>query len=51
MIPKYDTEILRSVFKCKLCGFPLLMFGCSNPNCENYYKKQLEREKGEDNGK
>jgi hypothetical protein len=28
--------ILESVFKCGICKSPLIMFGCSNKNCENY---------------
>jgi len=36
----YNIAILRHVFTCK-CGSPLLMFGCDNPSCSNYYKKRL----------
>ncbi len=34
----YPRAILASVFKCKKCGSELLMFGCPNQECNNYYK-------------
>jgi hypothetical protein len=34
----YSRVILSSVFKCKLCSCELLMFGCPNSECNNYYK-------------
>ena len=37
----YHPDILRTIFKCK-CGKPLFMFGCDNPDCENYWKKRLK---------
>lgn len=43
----YDSAILAHVFKCKLCGSPLLMFGCNNKDCENYHEKNILREKEE----
>lgn len=27
----------RSLNNCPNCGASLLMFGCDNPRCENYY--------------
>lgn len=36
-------SILESVFKCNLCGCPLLMFGCDNPQCNNFWKKNLNK--------
>lgn len=48
----YDSAILRNVFKCRLCGSPLLMFGCNNKDCENNYEKNILEEKEEmKNGK
>ena len=37
---KYHQAILSNIFKCK-CGQPLLMFGCGNKHCSNYYKTNL----------
>lgn len=34
----YPRAILSHVFKCKSCGSELLMFGCSNQECNHYYK-------------
>lgn len=52
MIASYDSAILRHVFKCKLCGSPLLMFGCNNKNCKNFHEKNILKEKEEmKNGK
>ena len=31
------------VFHCKKCGHPLLMDGCDNENCSNYYKKVIRQ--------
>jgi hypothetical protein len=33
-----------NVFKCKKCGRPLLMDGCDNPECENFYQKNIRKE-------
>lgn len=46
--PSYQCGMLNHYFRCSLCGRPLLMFGCDNPNCKNYYKKRLEREKNDE---
>ncbi|KKL68217.1 hypothetical protein LCGC14_2127210 [marine sediment metagenome] len=37
----YDRAILASVFKCSICGKELLMFGCPDSECENYYKNSV----------
>jgi uncharacterized radical SAM superfamily protein len=31
-------------FNCKECGSPLLMDGCNNENCNNYYAKNVHKE-------
>ena len=36
-----NRTILESVFKCKICGKQLLMFGCPDSECENYYKNSV----------
>lgn len=41
----YDSAILAHVFKCKLCGSPLLMFGCNNKDCDNFHEKNILKEK------
>ena len=44
----YEKKLLDYYFRCKKCKSPLLMFGCNNPNCSNYYKnnnKLLKYEK------
>jgi len=33
-----NKVILKSIFKCNLCKKQLLMFGCPDSKCENYYK-------------
>ena len=35
--------ILDSIFKCS-CGSKLLMFGCENENCDNFYLKRIKQE-------
>ena len=40
----YDSAILAHVFKCRLCGSPLLMFGCNNKDCENFHEKNIFKE-------
>ena len=40
-----STELLRYVFRCKICKYPLVMYGCTNQTCENYYKKNIKNEK------
>ena len=37
----YDKALLDSIFKCNICGRPLLMFGCDNPECNNYWEKNI----------
>ena len=41
MFVKYHPAILDHVFRCKRCKGPLLMDGCDNPDCENYYRKRI----------
>ena len=41
-----NKAILESIFNCKVCGSPIIMFGCSNVGCSNYYKKNLNKERG-----
>ena len=36
-----NRAILESVFKCKICGKQLLMLGCPDSECENYYKNSV----------
>lgn len=36
-----NRAILDSVFKCKKCSSPLLMFGCDNNSCDNYWKDKI----------
>ena len=36
--------ILARFYKCKLCNYPLVMDGCENSNCKNYYKKLLKKQ-------
>lgn len=48
MLSRYSTDLLKSIFKCNKCGNPLLMFGCDNPNCNNYWEKQLQRRNNND---
>ena len=40
--------ILDSVFKCS-CGSRLLMFGCENENCDNFYLKKIKQENAQKN--
>lgn len=40
----YDSAILAHIFKCRLCGSPLLMFGCNNEKCQNFHKKNILNE-------
>jgi hypothetical protein len=40
----YDRIFLDRVFKCQLCHAPLLMFGCENPDCDNYNSKRIMEE-------
>lgn len=37
----YSSAILRQIYKCKLCGRPLLMHGCDNSKCENFFLKNI----------
>ena len=37
----YSRGILSSIFKCSICGKELLMFGCPDSECENYYKNSV----------
>lgn len=37
----YHRDLLAFVFKCSMCGKELLMFGCPDPNCKNYYKLHI----------
>lgn len=32
-----NQMLRRSLDNCPNCGATLLMFGCDNPRCENYY--------------
>lgn len=32
-----DQVLRKSLDNCPNCGASLLMFGCDNPHCENYY--------------
>lgn len=32
-----DHALRKFLNSCPNCGAPLLMFGCNNPRCENYY--------------
>lgn len=32
-----NQVLRRSLNNCPNCGASLLMFGCENPRCENYY--------------
>lgn len=34
---------MGKVFDCKVCGHPLLMFGCCNDSCENSQKNNLAK--------
>lgn len=36
---KYSKIILSRIFLCKYCKGQLLMDGCGNKECTNYYKK------------
>ncbi len=40
-----NAEILKRVFRCRECGYDLLMFGCKNSRCKNFYKSSLKRNK------
>ena len=39
---KYVGRI--KAFDCKKCGQPLLMLGCGNPECEDYWNKPKEEQ-------
>lgn len=39
----YHRSLLAFVFKCSICGKELLMFGCPDPNCKNYYKLRMSQ--------
>lgn len=41
--PYMSKELMRSIYNCPYCKQELLMFGCDNPKCENYYIKNLAR--------
>ena len=41
-IPVYSKALLDDIFKCGLCGQPLLMRGCSNQDCDNYGLKRTK---------
>ena len=43
MIGMCHSALLRKVFQCH-CGSQLLMFGCENPKCDNYYVKRLKED-------
>ena len=43
----YSRSILDKVFRCK-CGHPLLMFGCDNPDCDNFWRKRIKKESNND---
>lgn len=38
-----SRELMNSVFKCKTCGYPLLMFGCANKKCENSNSNNIKK--------
>jgi hypothetical protein len=40
-----------NAFNCKLCEYPLLMFGCDNSTCDNYYVKRLQEKDAPQNTK
>ncbi len=35
-----NKDLRRAIDQCPNCGASLLMFGCDNPRCENYYKNK-----------
>ena len=41
----YSSELLNDYFRCTLCRYPLLMFGCDNPSCKNYWKNNIQVKK------
>jgi len=41
-IPKVEYTKLN-LARCE-CGARLLMFGCTNPSCYNFYKNNLQEE-------
>ena len=38
----YSRELLAYYLRCKLCGYSLLMFGCDNLSCKNYWKNNIK---------
>jgi len=40
----YMQILLKRYFRCK-CGNELLMFGCDNPKCVNFWKKRISEER------
>ena len=43
--PYMSKDLMRSIYNCPYCKQELLMFGCDNPKCENYYIKNLKHDK------
>lgn len=39
--PYMSKDLMKSIYQCSYCNKPLLMFGCDNPKCENYYKRRI----------
>ena len=39
-IHNYSGNLINYIYRCKQCGKSLLMSGCENPECDNYYIRQ-----------
>ena len=42
----YETGIPERVSRCTLCKRPLLVDGCTNPFCNNHYKRRIREKMG-----
>lgn len=42
--PYLSKDLMKSIYQCRLCNYPTLMFGCDNPNCENYYLRNMQKD-------
>lgn len=42
--PYMANDLMKSIYRCQYCNTPLLMFGCDNKKCENYYIKNLAKQ-------
>jgi len=45
IVAPYHSVILNHVWKCKICGRPLLMDGCGNVDCMAYRGKKTRLNK------